>query len=561
MSHDYDFSACSAEGKEYLLLQFYYNWIAYSVMPYCSYGIGTFQGPSCLKDCPTQEALVPVSVFEYEAYQAPKMRVERPNWDPELPLVHHDGTESPDNKHKVILDMEINGVKVYHEWNGARFVPARVNPVTGALEHFTHRFYLKFRLSEKELSWLKRELPFVAFISGCGGHDHPMANAARTYFQTWMYDQASIGERVLEIDSKIVAARKFNAKQEQLSQHWTKWGKLYAPKSVVSHFHEVTAKDSLRLEGVDPSEYIDTKLNDIPMDVTQEIRNVYSMHSLYYYTMEDICQFINERDVKLTAIVHRHDKPSGELFNGEIRYTMDVHGMVRQWNVKTSESYVHYTLEDWFLNSSFTMRHNGVKWSIGWTTKYIGAEHFMIIVKKTRIHNDGERIRFCDLYTEKLKTVQPGEMDGFGPFRLYKPLGDERPFLITRPSLYMDLKVFMLGRARNSETRAALFQYCRRLRDSTGLWSTNGKYLDLTDVEIFDHVCAAWVEDVDMEYRVLAGTLCSHHTAISKYNTMLKDDFVVDVSNVHESSQTLSRVMGASIKLAESVKQVRSVIK
>jgi len=212
---------------------------------------------------------------------------------------------------------------------------------------------LAYNLTPAELKYLHEKNPGWLFATvGFGSHDHPVAHAQSQLATYNLFHSLPAGTFV-DLNGNPKACDTFNAED--------KYRNVFPCVSIETIGDVVRSKTKWGDQFVNGRRrYAKCALRDLPVieaDLLSGASGLTSIHTLYYYDMQEIAKAVHAtKGQVLYAMMHRFVGEKGTLNNGEQRwerYLEDGRPMIRQTNVDTGSSYTHKDNEHWFRNNSW----------------------------------------------------------------------------------------------------------------------------------------------------------------------------------------------------------------
>jgi len=229
-----------------------------------------------------------------------------------------------------------------------------------------------------------------------------------------------------------------------------------------------------------------------------------STHGLYYMTLDQVASWMGgNMDAEFHAIVHRHDKSKGHLNKGELSYTVDSDGYVRQINPLSGFTYRHRSIEPLFHTDS--CRVLGGKGGLTWDINKLAGDTYHI---KFVLCDPGKANDIQDpwMLIEKDREVYiRGDVQvcRILGFEWYVYDGSRGRTLLEDVELYDRLRRTISGKERTPKQKNELMAMCRRLANKNDIISIHqGFHHDVDPALMADYVKAAFYADVKHELEV-----------------------------------------------------------
>jgi hypothetical protein len=358
---------------------------------------------------------------------------------------------------------------------------------------------------------------------------------------------APAGSLVIDYFGSVSAMDAFT--QEQARSNNPKIGlayiDLYSPKAFIRHRRIGAPVVNNRTRYVHVNEGIHNDLNIDHRGVTHDGRLFvgedvvwFFKHTLYYLTDDQIQDCLNVEGSVGLAVVHRHLKTSGSLFDGECTYAK-IDGTVQQVNALTGESYTHRDLS-WLWDSKDKVRYtsNG---AFTWTFHMVTEETWIIemtAIPRGLDERFASRARFLGNNGAAHELNSHDVTPTAYPHPALADLPDTTCILVggipvisfgdsalpdcpvTCPELFEFLRVSAVGRPRDPDLMQNLFHLARShvidASEHPGKRSFMCKAEDITA-----HVTLAWVTGLDKETRLLRAVAA--HSVWAKEHAALLD--------------------------------------
>lgn len=236
----------------------------------------------------------------------------------------------------------------------------------------------------------------------------------------------------------------------------------------------------------------------------EKYRLFLSTHGLYYMNLDQVASWMNgNMEAEFHCIVHRHNKSKGHLNKGELQYTTDSDGYVRQINPLTGFTYQHRSIEPLFHTDS--CRVLGGKVGLTWDINKGAGDtyHIKFVLCDPKVAND---------ISDPWMLVQKDrEVYVRGDVTVYRVLGFEwyayhgahGQTLLEDVELYDRLRRTIAGKERTPRAKADLGAMCRRLANKNDIISIHQGFChDVAPERMADYVNAAFYADVKHELEV-----------------------------------------------------------
>lgn len=258
-------------------------------------------------------------------------------------------------------------------------------------------------------------------------------------------------------------------------------------------------------------------------------------HALYYMTLDQVASWMNgNMEAEFHCIVHRHNKSKGHLNKGELEYTTDSEGLVRQVNPKTGFSYTHRSIEPLFCVDSCKVL--GGKVGLTWDINQLAGDNYHI------------KFVLCDV--EKAKSLldpwmlikKDREVYTRGDVTVYRMLnfewyvyhGAQGERLLEDVELYDRLRRTVAGKERTPRVKSELMAMCRRLANKNDIISIHQGFAHEVPPELMaDYVNAAFYADVKHELEVALAYHRENKEAVRALNAYYQEGVVpLDLTSI-----------------------------
>jgi hypothetical protein len=258
-------------------------------------------------------------------------------------------------------------------------------------------------------------------------------------------------------------------------------------------------------------------------------------HALYYMSLDQVASWMNGNlEAEFHTIVHRHNKSKGHLNKGELSYTTDSEGYVRQVNPLTGFTYTHRSIEPLFHTDS--CRVLGGKKGLTWDINKLAGDNYHI------------KFVLCD--AEKANTIfdpymlikKEREVYVRGDVTVYRVLGFEwyvyhgadGQILLEDVELYDRLRRTVAGKERTPRAKSDLMAMCRRLANKNDIISIHQGFAhEVPPERMADYVNAAFYADVKHELEVALLHHRENKTAVDALNKYYAEGVVpMDYTNI-----------------------------
>lgn len=386
----------------------------------------------------------------------------------------------PEGTIEMAIDAALQATDAAFGWHWAK----KEKLVDQAKKIFKHKTIVP---SEEQREWIRAEWPEYhhVFSDASRHHDHPVAHIT-----------TELNE--IEMVAPLVAEGNTWIDLFGNSQRDTKYR-----RKAINVYGLKTPKDYLRYQHIDNKDVL-YNIDEIcdPTSRLGRLNDITCTHALYYVPMEDIGRMMHtSRNRRLRALVHRHPESSGTMSFGEIKYSVDETGWVRQTNVVTGEMYEHPSLEALFHQSSAATAAGGV----AWTTRKMGGDTFLIEFV-------GCPKELCKAFVP-LHKIQPASrvqvtsgtvsIHRFLHWTWTKTDSVNGSVHLYDTDLLSKLRRYVSGKSRTPRLKTELANLARRLTNKADIISIHGGGAHEVDIcQLQDYVNAAFYMDVAHELEV-----------------------------------------------------------
>jgi len=329
-------------------------------------------------------------------------------------------------------------------------------------------------------------------------HDHPVAHTATLVGIRTIQGMLRPGEMALDLHGNPNGNERFNCFQ---SSRLKKRPHLPKPPILETLVEERTAADAVRRVTKWGEEYDENghrRFYEMPIsDIPPNNYDVFtSMHTLYYYTMYDVCRLLNKNPkARLHALVNYSKEQQGTLY-GELSYSKSG-GMTTQTS-PNGERYTHPDIDQWFQTNSFRPHTDAFDGGIAWTSQHVGGPLYIITV--TRCDYDLARTpRYDPPGAPTLKVERDRSFAG-----LVRIGGKDVRLRISNADLAAELRHFMTFRDRaNPQVFQDLVVKARRCTSPDVV--DGAKQFIVNDGDLQDHIVYAYLVDAPGELELMEG--------------------------------------------------------
>lgn len=226
--------------------------------------------------------------------------------------------------------------------------------------------------------------------------------------------------------------------------------------------------------------------------------------ALYYMSLEEVAMWMNGNpDAEFHAIVHRHNKSHGHLNKGEIKYTTDSDGIVKQTNPLTGFSYHHRSVEPLFHVDSCRLFSGSV--GLAWDINRLAGDNYHI---KFVLCDPSACNKVVDPYAlieKEREVVIRGDVTTYRTlgFEWYVYHHNDGLHVLEDVELYDRLRRTIAGKVRSEKAKDDLMAMCRRLANKNDIISIHQGFAHEVPPEKMSlYVEAAFHADVQAELEV-----------------------------------------------------------
>jgi hypothetical protein len=266
-------------------------------------------------------------------------------------------------------------------------------------------------------------------------------------------------------------------------------------------------------------------------------------HTLYYMTLDEVASWLGGNpDAEFHAIVHRHNKSKGHINKGELQYTTDADGIVKQTNPLTGFTYSHRSIEPLFHTDSCRVL-SGSK-GLTWDINKLAGDNYLI------------KFVLCDASTannvlDPWATLRKDrEVFVRGDVTVYRALsfewyvyhGAHGQILLEDVELYDRLRRTIAGKERTPRAKNDLMAMCRRLANKNDIISIHQGFAhEVLPERMTDYVNAAFYADVKHELEVALMYHRENKAAVDALNRYIAEGTVpVDFTNIARVGRAVS---------------------
>eukprot|EP00697_Spironema_sp_BW2_P014747 gnl/Spiro4/528_TR291_c0_g1_i1.p1 gnl/Spiro4/528_TR291_c0_g1~~gnl/Spiro4/528_TR291_c0_g1_i1.p1 ORF type:complete len:576 (-),score=32.72 gnl/Spiro4/528_TR291_c0_g1_i1:70-1698(-) len=427
------------------------------------------------------------------------------------------------------------------------------------------KFDLPFFLRKSKMAFLQERFPRTTFrCVSDNAHDHPLAHTETMIATKKALRLAPAGSLVVDYYGSASAMDAFNAEQQRSNN--PKVGLAYidykSPKAFIRHRKVGAAmvngvmRHVVAHSGIGPDLGASSSgLTHNGVHYTGENITWFFKHSLYYLSDEEIQECLSVEGSHAVAVIHRHDKSSGTLFDGECSYAK-IEGCVQQVNKLTGESYTHRDLS-WLWDSRSKVRYNSLG-AFTWTFHMVSEDTWIIELTAVPPELDERYVNRAKFLGVKTAAGEMNDHDAVAshfPHPMLAELPDASCTLVggipvikfkdvalpdcpvTSPELYEFLCTSAAGRPRTPDLMQNLFAIARsHVLSSSEFPGKKGFSVKAEDIA--NHVVLAYLSGLDRETKLLRSS-AAYATWSAEHHSLL------DGVHLNASSSGEGRLKGA----------------
>jgi hypothetical protein len=275
-------------------------------------------------------------------------------------------------------------------------------------------------------------------------------------------------------------------------------------------------------------------------------------HALYYMSLDQVASWMGDNmDAEFHCIVHRHNKSMGHLNKGELKYTTDSDGYVRQVNPLTGFTYSHRSIEPLFHVDSCQVL--GGKVGLTWDINKLAGDNYHV------------KFVLCDVNVASaivdpwMLVKKDREVYVRGDVTVYRVLGLEwyvyhgpgGQTLLEDVELYDRLRRTIAGKERTPRAKSELMAMCRRLANKNDIISIHQGFAhEIAPERMADYVNAAFYADVKHELEVALAHHRDNKQAVDTLNKYYAEGIVpADYTNIAKIGRAVSSPFNALVGL------------
>lgn len=285
-------------------------------------------------------------------------------------------------------------------------------------------------------------------------------------------------------------------------------------------------------------------------------------HALYYMTLDEVASWLGGNpDAEFYAIVHRHNKSKGHINKGELQYTTDSNGIVRQVNPLTGFTYGHRSIEPLFHTDSCRVLSGsrGLTWDIG----KLAGDNYLIKFVLCDVNAANRIIDPWMLINKDREVFVRGDVTVYRALSLewYVYHGADGQVLLEDVELYDRLRRTIAGKERTPRAKSDLMAMCRRLANKNDIISIHQGFAhEVAPERMTDYVNAAFYADVKHELEVALLYHRENQRAVDALNAYITSGKVpVDMTNIARIGRAVSTpFLALSGLLVDSRQEIRN---
>jgi len=255
-----------------------------------------------------------------------------------------------------------------------------------------------------------------------------------------------------------------------------------------------------------------------------------SVHTLYYYDMQEVCAHVNLTRKPMRAIMHKFTGENGTINNGEQTWVKSKKGgvsQITQTNVRTGESYEHVDNARWFEQNNWAppayegehgmIRPDGMAWTTGMMCPDV--YEFTIVPCPGIACSTGAQHGMVDAVQSKSAVNSAVQRSGVYELKV----GDSVMELnVDAPKAFAEARAIIAGKPRTEDKWPDHLQSTKRIA---------GKNKESID-NIVDVALASFFIDFESDARKLNTVLTSNKTARRSFARVLKGQSSAEVRSV-----------------------------
>jgi len=258
-------------------------------------------------------------------------------------------------------------------------------------------------------------------------------------------------------------------------------------------------------------------------------------HALYYMSLDQIASWMGgNMQAEFHCIVHRHNKSKGHLNKGELLYTTNSDGYVRQTNPLTGFSYTHRSIEPLFHIDSCRVI-NGTT-GLAWDINKLAGDNYHVKFVLCDVEAANQVLDPWMLIQKDREVYTRGDVTVYRvlSYEWYVYHSDRGQTLLEDVELYDRLRRTIAGKQRTPRAKDELGAMCRRLANKTDIISIHqGFHHEVAPERMADYVNAAFYADVKHELEVALAYHRENREAVTTLNKYYAEGVLpVDLTNI-----------------------------
>lgn len=275
-------------------------------------------------------------------------------------------------------------------------------------------------------------------------------------------------------------------------------------------------------------------------------------HALYYMSLDQVASWMGSNmDAEFHCIVHRHNKSKGHLNKGELLYTTDSNGYVRQVNPITGFTYKHRSIEPLFFTDSCRVLDG--KMGLTWDINKLAGDNYHIKFVLCDVDKANAIIDPWMLVEKDREVYVRGDVTVYRmlKYEWYVYHGPGGQTLLEDVELYDRLRRTIAGKARTPREKENLMAMCRRLANKNDIISIHQGFAhEVAPERMSDYVNAAFYADVKHELEVALAHHRENKDAVATLNRYYAEGVVpADFTNVARVGRAVATPFNALVGL------------
>jgi hypothetical protein len=358
-------------------------------------------------------------------------------------------------------------------------------------------------------------------------HDHPVAHTATLVGIRHLQSMLKPGEVACDLHGNPGGNERYNRFQ---SSRLRKRPNLPTPPLIETMVGMNSAADAVRAVtkwGPEQDEFGVRRWFKGGIDSVPEglYDSFLSVHTLYYYSMQDVCKLLNKpgnKGKRMMALVNYSKENSGRLY-GELDFHKSG-GHTTQIS-PNGEKYHHPDIDPWFTNSSYRKNFSTSFDAISWTTHNVGGPLYVVTITACP-YKLAHGVNYDPPGAPTLRVEKDGSFLG-----LVKVCGRNVQLKITNAELAQELRHFMTFRDRNDpQVFQDLVVKARRVTGSDVVTGSRQYYV--ADGQLQDHVVYAYLVDAPGDLELLQGVKVLRGDLLEPLSEALSFDGKVDKASL-----------------------------